>query len=71
MIQFGLSSEIQGNASLHKEALGDTNYQLLNQIEKENKIRYAQINERITKFETILGEISQIMQDLNQPPMSI
>lgn len=59
-------SEIQGSSLPHlRELSDDTNYQLLNQIENENKIRYAQINERITKFETILGEISQIMQDLN------
>ena len=46
-------------------------YQLLNQIENDNKIRYAQINQRISKFETILGEISLIMHDLNETPMSI
>jgi hypothetical protein len=48
-----------------KLQMTEANDKILQQIENDNKIRYAQINERITKFENILGEISQIMRDLN------
>ena len=46
--------------------LTEVNYQLLRQIEIDNGNMYNQLIGRINQFETMLVEISSMMQDLNE-----
>jgi hypothetical protein len=49
--------------------LTEVNHQLLKQIETDNRNMYNQLIGRINLFESMLGEISTMMQDLNEQQM--
>jgi hypothetical protein len=46
--------------------LTEVNHQLLRQIDTDNRNMYNQLISRIGQFESMLGEISTMMQDLNE-----
>ena len=46
--------------------LTEVNHLLLRQIDTDNRNMYNQLISRIGQFESMLGEISTMMQDLNE-----